>query len=297
MKALSFGEVLFDCYPDKNCLGGAPLNFAVYLAIGGIDTYLLSAVGDDALGANAKSSISDFGVKTELLETYKEKQTGKCLVTLDQKGMPCYNLLNDVAYDFISYNKRIEDYNFDVLAFGTLSLRNENNRATLNQIIGNNKFLDIYVDLNLRKPFYSEETVRFALQNATILKLSDEELPFVSSILAIKEADEIKQLKAVFSAYKNIKLIILTKGADGSLGYDAVTGDAVYCPAEKCEIVSTVGAGDSFGSTYLASRLKGDDMKKSLALASKVSAYVVSHAGSIPENAAQDIPKIIETFS
>ena len=55
-------------------------------------------------------------------------------MTLDEKGMPNYNLLNDVAYDFISYDKKIEKYGFDILAFGTLALRNENNRKTLNEI-------------------------------------------------------------------------------------------------------------------------------------------------------------------
>ncbi len=292
MKALSFGEVLFDCYPNKDCIGGAPLNFAVYLTIGGIETYLLSAVGDDVLGKEAEKQISAFGVKTELLQTVKAKKTGKCLVTLDEKGMPNYNLLNDVAYDFISYDKKIEKYGFDILAFGTLSLRNENNRKTLNEIIKNNSFSDIYVDLNLRKPFYSEETVRFALENATILKLNDEELPFVAKMLSISNTDELIALKSVSSVYNNLKIIILTKGADCSLGYDCVTEKAFYCPAEKCEVVSTVGAGDSFGSTFLASKFRGDGMEKSLGLASRVSAYVITHAGAIPKSAVRDIPKL-----
>ena len=100
----------------------------------------MSAVGDDVLGKEAEKQISAFGVKTELLQTVKAKKTGKCLVTLDEKGMPNYNLLNDVAYDFISYDKKIEKYGFDILAFGTLALRNENNRKTLNEIIKNNIF-------------------------------------------------------------------------------------------------------------------------------------------------------------
>lgn len=121
-----------------------------------------------------------------------------------------------------------------ISAFGTLSLRNDNNRKTLNEIIKNNSFSDIYVDLNLRKPFYSEETVRFALENATILKFNDEELPFVAKILPISNTDELIALKSVSSVYNNLKIIILTKGTDCSLGYDCLTEKAFYRPAEKC---------------------------------------------------------------
>ena len=115
----------------------------------------MSAVGDDVLGKEAEKQISAFGVKTERLQTVKAKKTGKCLVTLDEKGMPNYNLLNDVAYDFISYDKKIEKYGFDILAFGTLALRNENNRKPLNEIIKKQQFFGYLCR------FKSQKTVLF----------------------------------------------------------------------------------------------------------------------------------------
>lgn len=50
MKVLSFGEVLWDIYPDKKYIGGAPLNFAAHLAKHGEEIYMLSCLGKDSLG-------------------------------------------------------------------------------------------------------------------------------------------------------------------------------------------------------------------------------------------------------
>ena len=57
MNVLAFGEILWDVYPDRKCLGGAPLNFAAHLAKHGERAYMLSAVGKDALGAQALEQV------------------------------------------------------------------------------------------------------------------------------------------------------------------------------------------------------------------------------------------------
>ena len=177
-KILSFGEILWDVYPDQKHLGGASLNFAAHLAKFGHRVEMLSALGADALGEEARQQLSDWNLGDKYVPALSEKETGKCLVTLDENSIPSYNLLNNVAYDCISCDGIDED--FDVLYFGTLALRGERNSEALTELLAKKSFGEIFVDVNIRPPFYSEKTVRFACGKATLLKISLEELPVVA---------------------------------------------------------------------------------------------------------------------
>ena len=101
MKALSFGEILWDVYPNKKCLGGAPLNFAAHFAKQGGESYMLSALGDDELGKAALKKLSDWEVSSEYISVLKNRPTGRCVVTLNKQSVPSYDILQDVAYDHI----------------------------------------------------------------------------------------------------------------------------------------------------------------------------------------------------
>ena len=100
MKALVFGEILFDVYPDKKCIGGAPLNFAAHLKCQGVDSCLLTAVGKDALGDEAICITEGFGIDTSFV-CRSDKPTGQVTVTLDENGVPSYLVHTDTAYDNI----------------------------------------------------------------------------------------------------------------------------------------------------------------------------------------------------
>ena len=152
MKALSFGEILWDVYPDKKFLGGAPLNFAAHLKKHDENVYMMSALGNDELGKEAIKRIEDWKINTSYILSLDDKPTGSCMVTLDENKVPSYNLLKNVAYDYISYIDIKES--FDVLYFGTLALRSENNYNTLKTLIESVKFNCIFSDINIRPPFY-----------------------------------------------------------------------------------------------------------------------------------------------
>ncbi len=101
MKILSFGEIIWDLYGDRRVIGGAPLNFAGHCAMGGHEAFLLSAVGQDRLGNAALAALADLGIGSDfVLENGRE--TGQCIVSLDEKGIPSYRVLTDTAYDNIS---------------------------------------------------------------------------------------------------------------------------------------------------------------------------------------------------
>lgn len=287
MNALAFGEVLWDIYPDNKYLGGAPLNYAAHFVSCGGDACIISAVGCDDLGAEAYAEIENLNINTEYL-TRSEKLTGRCIVTLDENSVPTYELLEDTAYDRII--APADGCEFDVLYFGTLALRGENNRTCIEKIIKNSKFGEIFVDINIRKPFISKSALDIALSNATILKISDEELPTLAELAELDNDSPKGAAKELCGKFSNIKLVIITLGGDGSSVYDRVTDTFEKCAARKVELVSTVGAGDSFSAAFTAKYLQNEPLSACMEFASRVSGYVVSQKGAIPDYDPRKLP-------
>lgn len=282
MKVLSFGEILWDCYPDKKYIGGAPLNFASHLAMHGEEVYALSAVGADSLGAEAKKIAEERKISSKYISVLSDKPTGKCVVTLDKNSVPEYNLLSDTAYDYISCDDIADEY--DVLYFGTLALRSEYNRNSLGKLLCEKSFKEIFVDVNLRKPFYTAETVKFAVQNATILKISLEELAETETLLGIRHFDDYKAFaKELAKRYEALRCIIITCGADGAYALDCTCGEEYSCAGKPTVSVSTVGAGDSFSAAFLSLYMKKHGISECLEYAAELAAYVVSNYDAVPD--------------
>lgn len=290
MRLLAFGEVLWDIYPDNKYMGGAPFNFGAHAAMQGDDVYLVSAVGDDELGKETLDCVKDFGLKTDFVAVMQDKETGKCMVELGENKVPGYTILEDAAYDYIP---EPNGQDFDVLYFGTLALRTERNMATVKKIIDSHVCNSIFVDVNIRPPFYSAASVDFALENADYIKISDEELGVVSDIaLGSYAEDKFEAVKKLAQKYTNLKLVILTMGENGSYVYDCKTGTEYECGAKKVIPVSTVGAGDSFGATFISGLYKGMTIDRCLKVASCVSGFVVSCADAVPQYDINEIEKM-----
>ena len=281
MKVLSFGEIIWDVYPDEKHLGGAPLNFAAHFAKQGGEAYVLSALGDDELGNEALNKLSLWKVNAEYVSVLSGKDTGKCLVTLDKQGVPTYNIVRDSAYDYINCSSVSDE--FDALYFGTLALRNEYNRREISELIKSHSFKEIFVDVNLREPFISRESLMLCMENATVLKISDEELSAVSKILYNTEYDYKNIATEISKTFQNIKFIIITLGEKGSYAYDVFNKASFSCDAERVTVASTVGAGDSFSAAFLYKYMSGFDINSCLKTASRISAYVVSKTEAVPE--------------
>lgn len=286
MKALAFGEVLWDVYPDSQYIGGAPLNFAAHFKKCGGEAYIITAVGYDALGDDTIGEIKKLGVGTEYL-CRTDVQTGKCLVSLNEKGVPSYDLLDNVAYDCIQIPD-LANKKFELLYFGTLSLRHENNISVLKKIITSNSFNEIILDVNIRAPYYSKEIMNFALQNATIVKISEEELPMVMQLIDKTNSSIEESAEIIGANFENVKMIIVTKGEKGSLVYECNQQKTYECSAERVDVISTVGAGDSFTAAFSAQYLKTASISKALSLANKISGYVVSCKEAIPNYKMED---------
>ena len=170
---------------------------------------MLSCLGKDGLGEEALLCLKECGVLTDFVSQSTAKQTGQCLVTLDENAVPSYDLKRDVAYDYIDCKNVKGD--FDVLYFGTLALRSNHNLESLSKLIKSQNFKEIFVDVNIRAPFYSYDSLNFCMNNATILKISVEELLTVAKLLSINAKNGYKDFaEQIRERYSNINIIVVT---------------------------------------------------------------------------------------
>jgi len=282
MKILAFGEILWDTYPDTRYIGGAPMNFAAHLARHGEEVYRLSSLGNDEPGSAALEILKKWNIRTDHVHILDGIPTGNCIVTLDESGVPSYDLWNGVAYDRISCDGIPDDYG--VLYFGTLSLRSGYNFTELQKLVSTHRFREIFVDMNIRPPHYSKETVRFAAENATVIKISDEEMPVVAGILGIGDFRDHKSFAELLGKiYGNLSTIIITLGANGAYVLDCKNNEEYHSPSVKVEVRSTVGAGDSFSATFLHKHLGDYAIQDCADYANKIAGIVVSHTAAVPE--------------
>jgi len=291
LKVLAFGEVLWDKFGNTREIGGAPFNFCAHLAKLGINSYSLTAIGDDDLGEETLKIIDSLGVKTDFVRTVPYP-TGTCIVTTDENGRPGYDLTQPAAWDYIEPYTELVNRSaageFNLFYFGTLALRSDTSFETLKCLVNTGSFEHIFCDLNLRQSFYSDEIIDFALKTASILKINREEPRHLINN-GFADADNNDTERAQKYACRSlsekyaIKLILLTLDKDGALIYDSGK-DKFHSPSKpKSKAVSGVGAGDSFSACFIANFLSGVPTEECAERAILLSDYVVTKYGAVPD--------------
>ncbi len=288
MRVLCFGEILWDIFENDQHLGGAPLNFAAHLARHGEEVALLSAVGKDVLGEEAVKQVAAWHISTAYLAQIEDKETGKCLVTLSKQAIPQYTLLPDVAYDHIRLDNTPAE--FDVLYFGTLALRSPSNQRLLENLLAERQFSEVFVDVNIRPPFSTPQALRFSLEKATILKISEEEAETVADWAGLGVYRTPQHLAMCLTQhYPHLKHILITQGANGAFAYDCAYNQRSVCYALAVPVCSTVGAGDAFSAAFLHKYgQKTNAIGICLEYATRVAGYVVTRQEAVPEYTPAD---------
>ena len=145
------------------------------------------------------------------------------------------------------------------------------------------------MDVNIRPPFYGFESVDFSMKNASILKISAEELPIVAELLSIDSTAGYETAARLLKAnYPNLKIILITLGSDGAYCYDCKNDAAYSCQSQPVEVASTVGAGDSFSAAFLHQFVEKKDIQYCLEYAAKIAGYVVSQYDAVPDYNVND---------
>lgn len=287
MKVLSFGEILWDIIAGKNYLGGAPFNYAAHLAQCGAEVQMISRLGKDQLGTDAFAAAQKLGVGTNFIQWDEQKPTGTVDVFLDN-GQPSYTIHPDVAYDFLDFEALktvgLLEQTFDVFAFGTLAQRDRASRACLYAILEKMKFKHIFYDVNLRKDCYTPENVKTSLAYSTMLKLNDEEVVYISSVL-FDENHSIEAFCRKVAVECKQELIIVTAGAKGC--YVFYEEKLHFVESKKVTVADTVGAGDSFSAVFTYTFFHSGDPMVSARAANLVGGFVASSHGPIPNYSSE----------
>ena len=278
-KVVGIGEVLWDIFPEGKKLGGAPANFAYHMAQLGLDSAVVSAIGNDKLGDEI---IEEFDRKYITYHLDKTPYpTGTVNVEVDQQGIPQYIITENVAWDNIHYTSTLKKlaYATCCVSFGSLSQRSEVSRNTIWCFLDDMEE-DTYriLDINLRQHFYSKEILDESFNRCNVLKLNEEELLVVSEMYNVE--GNFKETCRELLVHYGWKLIILTCGEEGSWLFTADKG--LFRETPKVEVIDTVGAGDSFTASLFAAILKGYALDEAHRLAVDVSAYVCTQSGAMP---------------
>ena len=276
---VGIGELLWDMLPSGKAIGGAPANFAYHAGRLGEEGWVVSAVGDDALGHEILDVLDE--KRLHSLVAMSEKPTGTVQVSLDAAGVPTYTIVEDVAWDHIPFTPKMQDLasRADAVCFGSLVQRNGSRASVM-------KFLEAVpasalkvFDINLRQHFYTPEILQKSLEIADVLKINDEEIVILSEMFGLGN-DPREACRKLIGQY-SLRFVLLTKGARGS---EVISPDEVIPQGVgKVDVVDTVGAGDAFTAAFTVAYLRGDSLADAQKLAGEVTAYVCSHKGAMPE--------------
>jgi fructokinase len=312
-KVICFGEMLWDCFPEYEIAGGAPMNVALNLKQLGLEVQMISRLGDDEKGTALRDFVSSFGLPTTLIQTDPVHPTGKVVVDNRDRENIRYTIVSPVAWDFIDLtevNKKAVD-EADAFIFGSLSVRNNKSWDTLHQLL-HTKTLKIF-DINLRAPFYDFEKIEIILGFTDILKINEDELMIVADHFGLsldkgfsdlmqtespnsKNEDSIRisplsqKLCEFLTQHFPIQMVCITLGSQGALLYQ--NGDFYHHPGYKVQVEDTVGSGDAFLSGFVKTYLAGSDPKEILDFACKLGAFLATKKGGTPKYRIEEINKI-----
>lgn len=297
---LLFGEVLFDCFPEREIAGGAPFNVAHHLlGLGrdeGIFPVLISRVGDDVRGQRLRGIIQAAGLTAHGIQQDEVHATGVVRVTEQPTGGHCFEIPPDQAWDAIQAETALAITGEPQwLYFGTLAQRAGSHAAlrAIMQATHPRGFLDV----NLRDPWVREEVLRWSLQQADVVKVSGEELLRIAELFGISGDTALQRGERLVQAF-NIGQLLVTNGEQGAWLLNTRGEYAQTSPAQAAEnpppIVDTVGAGDAFAAVFLVGLTLAWPVQQTLDRAHAFAAAICGSRGAIPEHPAFYAPFISE---
>jgi fructokinase len=281
-RIIALGEILWDLLPSGRQLGGAPANFAIHAHALGGDVRLISCVGDDELGREARDAFLGRGMSTDTIAVDAAAPTGTVAVTVGPDGQPSYRIVEDVAWDrIVADSAALAAASIaDAVCFGSLAQRSAPARSAIRTLVAAAPPASLRIfDVNLRAPHIDAEAIESSLCLANALKLNDQELPILAAMFGLPTGEREGMLALVRRF--GLQLIALTRGAAGSMLHaDGAWADH---PGLPTKVVDTVGAGDAFTAVLTIGRLAGWPLAEINRRANEVAAFVCSQPGATPE--------------
>lgn len=281
-RVVGLGEVLWDLFPGRACLGGAPANFAYITTLMGDRGIVASRVGQDSRGIDALRRLEELGLDIDHIQTDRDHPTGTVKVDLDNNGQAQFDFAQPVAWDYLGWTpdwQRLAQM-ADAVCFGSLAQRSATSRETIVRFVKATRASTLKVfDVNLRQSFYSEEVLADSMKLADIVKLNNDELPKIMSLSRMPHRDELSSARRLIDEYK-LELVSITRGGRGSLLVSA--RNSIEHPGFKVHVADTVGSGDAFTAGLVHEYLHGASLDLMNEVANLVGAWVASEVGAMP---------------
>lgn len=275
---VSIGEVVWDIFPERRVLGGAPVNVAYHLHKLGIDVGVVTRVGTDELGDRVIGSMVALGLSVAGVQ-HGGLPTGTVNVIIDSRNEPRYEIVVPAAWDDINLAAALEfiDNKPFKLVFGSLAQRDVRSRQTIRALWQQAE--QRFYDVNLRPPDTSREIVEESLLAADMVKVNGDELAELQRWhnLSVNEKKDVA--RELMGRY-NIAVLVVTEGAEGA--WLVAGNDYFRSPAKPVKVADPVGAGDAFFATLLAGYEQGLDWQKCLDRATERGGYVAARHGATP---------------
>lgn len=290
-KIVCFGEVLFDVFPTHTKIGGAPLNVGLRLASLGIETQIISRIGQDAKGKELLDFIEANDVNTTYIQTDSHFSTGEVTVKLDEKGSASYTINYPVAWDKIEATPEAHDIvnSADAVVFGSLVCRDTASYQSLLSLLNVAKYK--IFDVNLRAPFYTKELLSDLMNKADFIKFNDDELYEISANLG-SPYHSLEQNILFIAEKTNTQHICVTKGSHGAVLF--YNNQLFYNSGYKITVADTVGAGDSFLAGLLSKLLAGIAPQEAINFACALGALVAQEEGANPKISKESIKAFMQ---
>ncbi len=291
LNVVCYGEVLWDVFPTHKKIGGAPLNVALRLNSFGVNTNIISSIGNDQNGRELLKYATNNKLDDATIQINDQYETGCVNVTLDEKGSASYEIAYPVAWDKIELtNNSIEKVKAsDAFIFGSLACRDNVSKNTLIKLLTHAKFK--VFDVNLRPPHYTMDLLLDFMKKADFIKCNDDELEEICHALDFDSDEMHKQIEFLAKKTSTSKICI-TRGRDGALLF--TDGKYYANNGYLINVADTVGAGDSFLAALIYKLLSNTSLQQALDFAIAVGTLVVSKSGANPTLSNSQILDFIE---
>ena len=281
------GNPLFEANP-----GGAPCNVLAMLDKLGKKTAFMGKVGQDQFGIMMKNLLNEIGISTEGLYIDEDVRTTLAFVHTAPDGDRDFAFYRNPGADMMLTASEVKEEMIKeskIFHFGTLSMTHEGVREATKralQIAKDNGLL-ISLDPNLRPPLWksleeAKEQMLFAMGQCDIVKISDDEVLFLSGCETVEEG-----AMWLRERYGNIRLMLTTLGKEGSVAY---YGDLKVQaePFLNPDTIETTGAGDTFCACVLSyvlehglDGLTEENLKEMLIFANGASSLITTKRGAL----------------
>lgn len=269
-----FGEALIDQFPDGwQILGGAPFNVAWHLQAFNQQPCFISRVGRDATGDKIRQAMQAWGMAVENLQTDPDHPTGTVQVSFSN-GEPGYDILADQAYDFIAAQQPSDDRHYSVIYHGTLALRNRVSEQALSDLTALHQG-KVFIDVNLRAPWWQKESANQWLANAHWAKLNDDELTHLAD-----RQNTLPETMRLFLVQHGLEVLVVTCGSRGALALSQAGEFIEVAPTADLTVVDTVGAGDAFAAVLLLGMQHGWPLPLTIQRAQTFASALVTQRGA-----------------